>query len=191
MKNFPLQQKYELKINIKRKVLFFTKTKTILLKYKEANILEVIEFIQSDKKIIEYFSEFILNNSNATKKDLWQILLSFEKIWEHLNNTFLIWINNNNNTNNSVILNNEEKWSNWWFNSYITLLSEKLNIDPIYILNKYTLRQLNYLTEWIIYNINEQTEKWKKENRMNSTKKQRENLSDTDAKTIKDFIYSD
>lgn len=189
MKNFPLQQKYELKINIKRKVLFFTKIKTILLKYQEANVLQVIEFIQSDKKIIEYFSEFILNNSNATKKDLSQILLSFEKIWEHLNNTFLNWFNNN--IDNSNILDNNKWWSNWWFNAYITLLSEKFNIDPIYILNNYTLKQLKYLTEWIIYNINEQTDKWKKENRMNSTKKQRENLSDTDAKTIKDFIYSD
>jgi hypothetical protein len=70
MKNFPIRKKFELKINIKRKVLFFDKSKIILLKYSEASIIEIIEFLKSEKQIIEYFSDFILNNSNANKKDL-------------------------------------------------------------------------------------------------------------------------
>jgi hypothetical protein len=130
-----------------------------------------------------------LNNSNANKKDLWEILINFDKIWEYLNNTFLKWLNKVEE-NNIKVSDLKEWWVNWWFNSYIILLSEKLNLDPIKILNNYTLNQLNYFTEWIIYNINEQSEKWKQKNRMNNTKKQREDLNDKDAKTIKDFIYS-
>jgi hypothetical protein len=70
MKNFPIRKKFELKINIKRKVLFFNKTKIILLKYKEASVIEIIEFLKSENQIIEYFSDFILSNSSANEKDL-------------------------------------------------------------------------------------------------------------------------
>jgi len=188
MQNFPTQKEFELKINIKKKILFFNKTKIILLKYKEASVLEVIEFLQLEKQIIEYFSDFILKNSNATKKDLWKIILNFDKIWEKINNTFLKFENKNTikKTNNSK---NSETIS--WFNSYLVILSEKLNIDPLELLKKYTLRQFNYLTEWIIYNANDKTKEWKQKNRMDDIQKQRENLNNEDAKKIKDFIYSD
>jgi len=188
MKKFPIRKKYELKINIKRKILFFNKSKVILLKYKEASIIEIIDFLKSEKQIIEYFSDFILSNSNATEKDLWEILKNFDIIWKQLNNTFLKWLDN---TKKEKIWWTSIKQDNWWFNAYIVLLSEKLNIDPMKILTKYTLNQLNYFTEWIIYNINEQTEQWKAKNRMNNIKKQREDLNDKDAQKIKDFIYSD
>ena len=194
MKNFPLRKNYILQIKIKKKVLFISMNKTILLKFQEANIKEIIEFLQSDKNIINYFSDFILSNSNATKKDLQQILLNFDIIWEQLNNTYFRWLNQKWNVLNIKQENNNENENenknNWWFSSYVALISEKMNIDPISLLEKYTLNQLNYLTEWIIYNANEQTDKWKEQNRMNVIRKQRDNLSDTDAQKIKDFIYS-
>ena len=161
MKNFPIRQSYELKINIKRKILFFNKRKIIILKYREASVMEIIDFLQSEKKTIEFFSDFILKNSNSTEADLWYIILNFDIIWEQLNNTFLKWLNSKENNNKDSLNIEDVKEKNWTFNAYLALLSEKLNIDPINLLNKYTLNQLTYITEWIIYNINEQTEKWK------------------------------
>ena len=192
MISFPLQQKYELKINIKKRVLFFNKSKTILIMYKEATVLEVIEFLQSKGKIVEYFSEFILKNSNANKEDLWEILLSFDKISTHLNNTYLKWLWDTKKDKPIETTEEDNKTSeNWWFSSYIAILTEKLSIDPLNLLWNYTLAQFNYLTEWITYNSNESTKKWQQENRMNNIKKKRENLNDKDAQKIKDFIYSD
>lgn len=58
------------------------------------------------------------------------------------------------------------------FEAYIALLSKELNIDPIRLLKSYTPEAINFLTEWILRNINSQTKEWQKINKIKSMKKE-------------------
>lgn len=52
------------------------------------------------------------------------------------------------------------------FLSLLIARCEKWSIDPIKLLKTYTPEQINLLTEWLIYHINEADKKWQAKNKM-------------------------
>ena len=50
------------------------------------------------------------------------------------------------------------------YNSILLKICEKINIDPMKFQEQYTVEQMLYIYEWIIYNINDKTEEWREMN---------------------------
>lgn len=66
------------------------------------------------------------------------------------------------------------------YEAYIMFLSDKFNLDPDTLIKKYTPEQINYYTDWVIYNLNEQTKEWQKKNRLRKEMKEYKQTIDED-----------
>ena len=68
----------------------------------------------------------------------------------------------------------KEKWTEWWentpFSSVIAFILQNTN-ETLQSLKKLTWEEINFISEWIIYNMNEQTKEWKELNKKNQAKK--------------------
>jgi len=173
--DFPLAENFELTITIKKK---FWK-KNIIVKYKQASLLDCIKFIKYSTRIQEYYLDFLQTHSNIKKSELVYALYNFQAIWDKIQATYFRWYFNNK----------QDKQEEWMpFNAYITLISERIHIEPIKLL-WYTLEQLKWMTEWIIYNSQSQEDRIK-----NSRKTDRENkmqkLTNEEQNKIKEFLSS-
>jgi len=49
--------------------------------------------------------------------------------------------------------------------AYIGMLSKELSISPLDILDNFTAEQLKEFSEWVVWNLNSQTEEWAKKNK--------------------------
>lgn len=177
--DFPLKEEFELKIKIKKKFLFFKWNKNLIIKYKQASVLECIEFLKYSDRIQDYYLWFIETHSNIKKSEIVYILYNFKDIWQKLQNTFFKWY---------------FKKMEWWteevmpFNAYITLICEKLSIEPLKLLD-YTIEQLQWITKWIIYN-NQSEEDRIREARKQEREKEFSDMTEDEQKRIKDFLQS-
>lgn len=160
MKFDVVRKKFEININIKR---WYYK-KTISVKYEQASMYEINEFLYDSWKewfqLVNRIIDFVEENSDKAinKFDRKIIAIKFSEIFETLKNTYFKWA-----------------FNEWWngeeqvddlLASYIVFLSWELKQDPLYLMKNYTIEQLKFFTDWIIWNINERTEEWKKKNRL-------------------------
>lgn len=180
-----LEKKYEISLVINKRFLFIPYTKKILLKFWEAKFIDTVEFMETIKgewtNIIKWLIKFIKEhtNKNINKSDINYIMMYADKIIPKIKETFFNWC----------------FWWEWWWeespmSSYITILSEKLNIHPLELINKYTIKQLEYLTEWLVWNANCQTKEWEKKNRLWLVKQKATTRPKEEEDKIKDILLS-
>lgn len=129
-----------------------------VLEYDQLSYMEAIEFDDYMKKnkisIWEWAKTYLQQKLKLSDKELKKIdLLVF---FDTYCDTALRWYYSKSN------------WD-WGIpksipNSYIMRLSEKMSIDPITMLEKYTPEAIKYCTDWAIRNENAKSDKWRKEN---------------------------
>lgn len=139
--------------------------KRVNVKFEQASMYEINEFIfetwQDWFQLANWIVDFV---ENHTKQKLYyfdrkSIAIKFKDIFEILQDTYFGWA--------------FEKWNSKeteddddLLASYIVFLSSELKQDPLYLMKNYTIQQLKFFTDWIVRNINDKSEKWKKENRL-------------------------
>ena len=147
------------------------------LKYNQATVYECIDFsytIQQEWfKLEDWIYEFLNDKIKLQKTDLLKVDLS--KFIDMLYSSLFKWFFVKSTSSGKSIP----------YASYVVFLSEKLHIDPNNILNTYTPEQLSFYTDWIIYNINEQTKEWRNKNKINQDIK---NTSQSDKDKILENI---
>lgn len=162
--DFPKREDYEMNFEISLKYGKNRIKKTVKLKYKEATISEVIELLKEEeksvwlKKILEW--QWVIEKRLVLSNK--ELALS---LFEKLKDTMFVGVFNSKQDK-------KEKWTHRPFKSVVALISQKLHITPIDFIENYTVRQMNYLVEWIIYNINDETEDWRKINERNDFNEQ-------------------
>ncbi len=132
-------------------------------KYEQLKLYECIEFSYKlntkDFKLEDWLYNFLKDKIDLKKQDLLKIDL--DKMMDVLFDTAFKWFFS------------KKKWGkSTSYESYIMFLSEKLSIDPNKLVKEYTPEQLNFYTDWVIYNLNEQTKEWQKRNKFNSKMKE-------------------
>lgn len=181
-----LEKQFEISLKIKKRFLFVPYTRTILLKFKEARFIETIEFIEIVKwnwtnivkRIIKFIKEH--TNSKLKKSDIQYIMMYADKIIPTLKETFLEWCFSDNSW--------DWEWEETPMSSYIAVLSEKLNIDPLRLINEYTVKQLEMMTEGIVWNANCWSKDWQKKNRLFITKQRAKNRPVEEETKIKEIL---
>jgi len=139
----------------------------ITLKYQQATMRETIDFlIESQKdwfKYLEWLYNFISSKTNISREIFDQMLWDANKIFEAIKSTYFRWV---------FTADGKKSDSETPFSSYLVLLAKELSLDPLSIIDRYTFEQIAYLTEWIVWNYNEQTPEWRKRNRIEAVKKE-------------------
>jgi len=160
--NFPIRKEYTIDVNMNVKLKWVIKPAKFKIKYKQATIIETQNFIEQVEKnnLQDWVLKFLENNSNANKISMWIVKMNwkfFEELINKLKLTMFHWV-----------FNEKEDKSDWSsiqpFESVLCFLCKEININPLEFVEKYTIEQMNYLLDWIIYNINEQTEEWQEKN---------------------------
>lgn len=180
-----LSKSYEINLLIQKRFLFIPYTKKILLKFWEARFIETIEFIETIKwdwtNIVVWLLRFVNNHSikKPTKKDKQYIMMYADKILPKIKDTFFEWC-----------FSWKESKEESPMSSYITILSEKLNIDPLELMNKYTMRQIEFLTEWLVWNANAWSKEWERKNRLRLVQQKAKNRPQEEDVKIKMILDS-
>ena len=149
---------------------------------------EVLEFLdkkrQEDFDIVEWVFDFIGKHSNISQNDYKYIAYEIDNIFKTLKDTYFKGAFADNDAGDSL-------WSDivGTISPYLCMLSDKLSIHPDKMIDEYTPEMLEYYTEGVIYNINEQTEEWRKKNKSRSAKKKIESMT-TDEKKKLDDLFS-
>ena len=152
-----LRKDFELPIKIKEKHI---------LKYKQASMYECIEFSYEINQ--EWF------NINE------RILKFLNKNWVKIKKTELVFIDLQKlidvifDTRYRGFFWKDKKESNYPLEAYFQFLGQKLSLDPLSVIKKYTPEQIKYLVDWIIYNINEQSKEWQRKNKIRAKFKKME-----------------
>ena len=184
MKDFPLSQEYNLPIIIQKKFLFIKWNKTINITYKQATVLEYLQFLdETEKDPIHYILAFLKRHKKFNKNDFVKLTWSIDDIWKKLQKSYLKWyFDKKSKKSNKKV---KKKDAN--FNSTLVILSRELKSDPLYLLENYTIEQINYLSEGIEYLYDEDKAR-------TSRRKQRERelakLDEEQKQRIHDFIHS-
>lgn len=134
------------------------------IKYSQLSYYDCLEFYKKitdkDFNIVEWFQE--ITKSDFSKKELFKI--DFEKFLKLYFDTACKWFFKKWNIAGKDSISS--------FESYLSFLSEKIHLDPLSILKNYTPEQLEIITEWVIFNLNEQTKEWRSINRRKAIQKQ-------------------
>lgn len=138
--------------------------------YEQFSMYECLEFSymiqKKDFKIEDWIYNFLKDKIEIKPTDL--INIDLDKLMKVLLDTAF-----------KGFFSDKKEQKDWMpFEAYIMFLSEKFSLNPDDLLKKYTPEQINYYTEWIIYNLNEQTEEWQKRNRINREMKEYKNSID-------------
>ena len=173
---------YELIIKYKKSFLFFYYTKKIKLLFNQAKVINILKFLndleKKDFNLNIWIWDFIKQYSTKriSNKELEAIYLNWDKIFEQIKNTYFKWIfkwNKTKNTNYSPISSLLSFiCKEWWVNGY----------DLLY---KMTWDDIMLFAEWGIWNLNEQTKKWKKLNRLKIIEKKAEKRSEQEKEEIR------
>jgi len=139
--------------------------KEIIVRYKQAYIKQLLEFLEESQEesfdLILYVCNFIEINGKITLTDEQReeiepkIVEIFKKLQETLFKSFF------NDTKGG--------WgSKWPFSSFLMIICDKFACDPKYLIENYTWEEItseDWYTDWIIWNVNEQTKEWQQKNK--------------------------
>jgi len=113
----------------------------------------------SNDKIIDWVIKFVKENSDYRKRDYRYIIWNFDNIFDTIIKTYHKWVFDKKEEKKP-----SGKWRKSIFSANLVYLSEKLNIHPKQLLQEYTIEQMNYMSEWLIFNANEGSKEGQKEN---------------------------
>lgn len=158
-----IRKKFEMNIDIKRRY----RTTNIKVEYEQATMYDVMEFIFESSKdwfnVVKWIVEFVEANTKKKlkKRDRIMIAIKNNEIFQSIQDTYFEWAFSESKNWNTTI-----SESNDLVSSYISFLSSELKQDPLYLMKNYTIEQLRFFTDWVIWNLNEKTEEWRKKNRL-------------------------
>lgn len=143
--------------------------------YEQFSMYECLEFSymiqQKDFKIEDWIYNFLKDKIEIKPTDL--INIDLDKFMKVLFDTAFKGFFSDKK--------DKKEAKDWMpFEAYIMFLAEKFSLNPDDLVKKYTPEQINYYTEWIIYNLNEQTEEGQKRNKINKEMKEYKNSIDED-----------
>lgn len=159
--DYPIRKDFDVSINVKVKLDKSVFNKKLNLKFKQASILDTINFITDiwEGDASKWLLKFISEQWDADKTTLWLIKADSKlrnKIFETIKSTRFRGVFGATKTKED-----EEPQP---YSSILVMLCEKINVDPNTFQENYTIEQMNYFVDWIIYNINSQTEEWQEKN---------------------------
>jgi len=133
--------------------------------YSQATLWETIDylfFLENNFNILVFLEE--LFGVQSFEEGKYEVFLKdinnsdINIVMEEILNTRFKWFfskKDNKNEKNSIP-----------YNAYIVFLCKELNTSPSDILNNYTTEAIAFLTDWVIYNLNEQTEEGRRKNKI-------------------------
>jgi len=160
---------FEFTIKANKKILFWSKKQNIILRYKQANIAQVQEFFKF-KNNQDWFVYF-LKEHWLKEKQINRILISKEyyNIFNKIKNTYFRKV-----FEEKKILENDvkkfkikHKLSEDEESSFICTVCKESWLNPATYMQDLTLEQFNFISKWVIWNINSQTKEWQKRNKQN------------------------
>ena len=139
---------------------YFRQKKKITMRYEQASAEETIHFMNqnSNEKVIERVIKFVKKHSDYKNSYYRYIIGNFDGIFDTIIKTYHKWVFDKQEKKPS------KKWRKSIFSANLVYLSEKLNIHPKKLLQEYTMEQMNYLSEWLIFNANEWSKEGQREN---------------------------
>ncbi len=150
----------KLKIKIIKEFIGIKFYKNIIITFEQAKMIDVIKFLDNTKKnefdLWLWILNFVKEHWKVKKNDEWSIYLHWWPIFEQIKNIYFKWLFKDTKwkSDNSPII------------SLITFIAKESWISTLDILYKMTYEELELVTEWVIWNLNEQSDKGKKKNRM-------------------------
>lgn len=187
--DYLMRENYDLELTFEKKILFWTYTYNKNFKFNQASAYDTLEFLKEQEKesfnMIVWVINFLSEQTPLKKKEKNIIIQNIVTIIDNIKSTYFKWAFNRTEEDKKNI-------DQYWLpmNAYIMILSEKMNIDPLILLKRYTFEQLTYFTEWIIYNMNEQSEDWQKRNRQKQIQKKYLNKDNKDNQMIDKLLDS-
>jgi len=159
--NYPIRKEYEISFTVNAVFKWKEVEKKFTLFYKQATILDTLEFLKvlEDDSVTQRLLEFVEKQWELDKFTLWLIKIDsklLQTIFNTVKDTMFSW----------VFWTGGEKSSEKQqpYSSALVFLCEKICVWPDEFQKKYTIEQMMFLMEWVIYNINAQTEEWQVEN---------------------------
>lgn len=159
--DYPIKNDYEITIIVKNYLdrIFYWRKKVIT--FREWTISDLLDFENikaDDQKVIKRLKNILKMPVRCFVYDIWTILsIIIDNMFVWVYKSIQVW---SQSKNNSIAP----------FSSLITFVSKEINTTPHDIIYNYTMRELEYLCEWIIRNLNEKTEEWQKINKNKSEK---------------------
>ena len=128
------------------------------VEYKQLSYYDCLELhyrIQKDFDLYKWTYDFLKDKITITYDDVLKI--DVKKLFDVYLDTACRWFY-------------DKKWK-WWkwvpFESFISFIAKEMRLDVITMLKTYTPEAFNYITDWIIYNLNEQTKEGQNRNKIN------------------------
>lgn len=172
-----LQKEITLPIEIGDDIKFF--------KYKQYTIEETLEFEYSEQDKEKWLFEF-LNNHAETEDDKLSKKIFNQLPFKQLYKRVVWWLCKGfYDFDRKGEVDNGDSYP---VGAYVTFICNELSIEPLNLIQDYTFEQLNYLTEWIVWNKNEQTEEWHKRNKKKRTQQEIDNMDKEEVNNILDWL---
>lgn len=152
--------------------------------YSQLSYYDCLEFYkkitEKDFDLVYWFYNFLKDKIIITEKDvidIWidQIKTFFELYLDTACRSFF---------KKNIIVNKDNIST---FESYLTFLSKEINLDPLSILKNYTPEQLEIITEWVVFNLNEKTKEWRQINMKKAIKKQNQASIEQNKKDLEEI----
>lgn len=125
-----------------------------ILEYEQLSYYDCLEFDflikENDYQVTDRCKAFFESNG-ITKIDK----IDIKKFFDTYCDTALRWFYAKGS-------NNKKTYQPWW--SFVVFLTKELQIDPIRLLKEYTPEAINFLMDWIEWNLNAQTKEWQNRN---------------------------
>ena len=177
---YPERESFKIPIIIENTWIkrLFQKEKVLYLEFQEATIQEIDNFfkLKTEREIISFYKDFIFKKTWCTKKEIKQIGRVLNDIIKILQQTYFISPKKEEKKNNSKISPPDS--------SFLVFICKEVWLHPDEYM-KLTMRQLNYISEWVIYNIKQQTKEWRVENKKEDIKR----MSDQEKQNL-DNLFS-
>jgi hypothetical protein len=153
-----LRKDITLPININWKIKYFT--------YKQFTIEETLDFFYGQENKVMWLFNF-LNKNWAKKKYFWRYKLTqkefmsieFELLYKTVVGSLMKWFYDFETKSNTA-----SDWDEYPIWAYIALILKETPMEFPTLL-KLTFQQLKVLSDWIIWNLNMQSEEWQKRNK--------------------------
>jgi len=167
--NYPKKEEFELKFNLNIAKKEKWSKITITLSYEQATIQETMDFLRDIEKWwqSEWMTNFLKKYSNIWKNPLAMWLLKLDKdiaqkMFDNILDTRFRWVFDKNQKKKEKKKEDDVERP---YSSVLLTICEKINIDPETFQNRYTIEQMNYFIDWIVFNANETTEEGRELNR--------------------------
>ena len=154
-----LRKRRTIQLIIEKKVLWRTRKKTIKITYGGATLYQYLQLQQAttDQEKTAFFLEWRKNNASKklSGEDEKAVIANLDKIWGQIIETAFHTERKNSGGSSEFSP----------YASYLVFLVQELRIEPRKLM-EYTLQEIEYLSEGILWNLNAKSEEGQKQNRL-------------------------